>query len=73
MQKNKFLKVKNGLLELLDRIIREIWTLKKKKKNRRRKKEGKKLERKKETNKRSIKDRINRDIWILFEQQEDYY
>ena len=36
-------------------------------------KERKKLEKKKETNNRLIKDRIIRDIKTLFEQEEDYY
>ena len=41
--------------------------------NKRRKKRKKKIREKKEINNRLIKDRIIRDIRIVFEQEEDYY
>ena len=51
------------------KIIRDIWTLFETEEE---KKERKKLEEKKETKNRFIKDRIIRDIRVSFEQEEDY-
>ena len=52
-----------------DRIIRDIWTRRRK----RRKKEMREIKKKKEHNERLIKGRIIRDIRTFFEQEEDHY
>ena len=52
-----------------DRIIRDIWTRRRK----RRKKEIREIKKKKEHNERLIKGRIIRDIRTFFEQEEDHY
>ena len=52
-----------------DRIIRDIWTRRRK----RRKKEIREIKKKEEHNERLIKGRIIRDIRTFFEQEEDHY